>query len=418
MFETDQNKSAVNKTILNNGLTVVSEYIPAVRSVSCGLWIKTGSRDEDMSRNGIAHFLEHMIFKGTKKRSALKIARSLEDLGGSLNAYTSKELTIFYTHSLDNHIKTSLDVLFDMTSNSLLRERDVEMEKQVILEEINAVKDTPDEYIFDLFHEQLFPGQTMGLPIQGKPETVLSITRDDLFDYWKQNYVAENMVLCVAGNIAHDDLIKMVENNVSLPRGIVQNKYPQPEFSQGLHEHSVEPFQQLHFCTGTKGVSYLSPDRFNVIALSSYLGGGMSSQLFQMIREKYGLAYTVYSTVDFFKDSGLISFYLGTDSKNEQKAIDLLYKELIKITEIPLSSSKIKRIKDQLKGSFLLGLESTNRRMTRLAKNEIYYSDQVSVSSVLESINQVSSDSILENAQKLLNIKSFNSVKVGPKKKH
>ncbi|MCD4691682.1 MAG: insulinase family protein [Calditrichales bacterium] len=406
--------STIQKTVLDNGLTVVSEHIPSVRSLSLGVWVKAGSRYESAQNNGVAHFLEHIFFKGTKKRSALKIAQSLEELGGSLNAYTSKELTVFYTHSLDSHLSVSMNVLADMLCNSLFRKHDIENERQVIFEEINSAKDTPDEYIFDVFQEKLFPDQPIGYPILGTKDTVKKFGRSMLIDFWMRFYNLNNIVISAAGNVNHEKLVKLASDQFHFQSGRFEVELSQPKAAEKIDIEFKEPVNQSHICIGLEGLSYMTEDRYKLIALNSYLGGGMSSKLFQVIREKHGLAYTVYSSLDFFKDTGMISFYLGTDKRNQKRAIKILFNEIEKLTQKEISNSAVHKIKKQLKGSFILGLESANRRMTRLAKNEIYYKRQITLNELLEKIDSITSASLLDIAQKLFIMDKFNIIRLSP----
>ncbi len=404
----------IQKTVLDNGLTVISEYIPTVRSISVGAWVKVGSRYEEAALNGTAHFLEHMVFKGTKKRSALKIAQALEDLGGSLNAYTSKELTVYYTHSLDSHLSISINVLADLLFNPLLRTRDLAKEKQVVLEEISSVKDTPDEYIVDIFQEKLFPQQALGFPILGTNESMGNISRESLTEFWENFYCADNIILCAAGNIRHDKLVRLAEKQFNFKRRHLPVELNQPVAARQIDLVMKEPVNQMHICAGIEGVSYLSDERYQLIALNTYLGGGMSSRLFQVIREKHGLAYSVYSFIDFFKDTGIFSFYIGTDKKNHQRAVDLLFQEIDKVTQKPISAITVHKTREQLKGSFLLGLESTYRRMSRLAKNEIYYGRQISLDEMIEKIDAINPDSLLDIARKIFIKDKFNIICLFP----
>ena len=355
-----------------------------------------------------------MVFKGTKTRSALEIASALEDLGGSLNAYTSKEMTVFYTHTLDQHLPVSVEILSDMVCHSLFRPQDIETERRVVLEEINAVKDTPEEYIFDLFQEKLFLHHPLGYPILGRVETVSKFDGQTVSDFWHSFYQPENMLFCAAGNLNHDELVRLVEKNFTLPAGKVPKKTDPPAPQKQFKEQLPQGVHQTHICIGGTGLHYLSPQRYDLIALNTYLGGGMSSRLFQVIREKYGLAYSVYSNADFFRDTGIISFYIGTDPKNEKQAVELLTEEIEKVRSQPLPPQTIQRVKEQLKGSFLLGLEGSNRRMTRLAKNHIYYDRNIPEEEVLDSIESINSDSVLELAQKLFNMRWLNMVTIHP----
>jgi len=410
----EQAKTRIEKTVLSNGLTVISEYVPAVRSVSVGVWVKTGTRYENALNNGIAHFLEHMVFKGTKRRSAFKIVQSIEELGGSLNAYTSKELTVYYAHALDSQLTNCINVLSDMLCHSLFRQRDIDREKQVVLEEISSVKDTPDEYIFDLFQENLFPHQPIGFPILGTVDSVKNITREELIEFWSKYYCSDNIVIAAAGNLQHDRFVKVVEKKFNfLPQAFVVS-FEQPQSAKNIDIELSEPLNQAHLCVGLEALSYLSQDRYALMAINSYLGGGMSSKLFQVIREKYGLAYSVFSFVDFFRDTGMLSFYIGTDKRNQKKALHILFNEIDRLTQKELHKSRVQKIKEQMKGNFLLALESSNRRMTRLARNEIYYNRQIELDELVQSIEAISQDSLHAFSRNIFNFDHFNIVKLNP----
>lgn len=402
----------VEKTILNNGLTVISETLPTVRSISLGIWVQIGSRYENKRNNGLAHFLEHMVFKRTKKRSGLQIARALEELGGNLNAYTSKELTHYYTFSLDEHLPVCVDVLADLICNPLFLESDVEKEKQVVVEEINAVKDTPEEYLFDLFQEKLFPDHPLGFPILGKESTVSGFNTDMVKKFWQTYYVPQNIIISAAGRVDHQKLVKLVEKYFHFEHSGQIPETSKPKVAQQVNLEIKESFNQAHIVAGLEGLPYASDDRFALIALNAYLGGGMSSRAFQIIRERYGLAYMVYSTTDFFKDSGIFSFYIGTDSAHRKKAIQLLTKEIRKVTEKQINQSAIKRLKEQLKGHLLLGMENTVHRMSRLAKNEIYFGRQIPLAESVEKINELSQKKIFDVAEKLFNLNKLNIIQM------
>jgi predicted Zn-dependent peptidase len=404
----------IEKTILGNGLTVISEAIPSLRSVSLGVWVKTGTRFEEEYNNGIAHFLEHMVFKGTKRRSAFKIAQSLEEVGGSLNAYTSKELTVYYAHILDFQLAKGVNVLSDMICNSLFRDIDIEKEKQVVFEEISAVRDTPDEYIFDLFQEKMYPDQPIGFPILGTLETVKNFNRQKLMDFWTKYYCPDNIIVAAAGNLKHEKLVKLVEKNFELNNRLSEVSFCPPKASSHISLAYDEPVNQTHICAGLESLSYLAENRYDLIALNTHIGGGMSSKLFQIIREKHGLAYSVYSFVDFFRDTGMFSFYLGTDKNNQKKALRILFQEINKLNQKEINLSRVAKIKEQMKGNFLLGLESSNRRMSRLAKNEIYYGRQIELSELLEKIDFITPQSLLNMARSIFDMDKMNVIMLNP----
>jgi predicted Zn-dependent peptidase len=385
-----------------------------VRSVSIGVWVKTGSRSEKISENGIAHFLEHMVFKGTKIRSPLKIAQSMESLGGSLNAFTGKELTCFFVNALDSHLKNAVEILADIVCNSIFPEKEINREKQVVLEEIKSIKDTPEEYVFDVFHDKLFPNSSLGRPILGSENIINTINRSHILSFWKDNYFGENIIISAAGQLSHSSLIKLVDKYFV--------------FSNGPHEKSVEsfntaiaksyyldqPISQAHLCTGGISISYKSENRFPLMVLNTYLGGGMSSRLFQQVRERRGLAYSVYSFLDFYSDVGLFGIYAGTDYKKLDIIQNLLKDELHRISGEPMKNNTLSKLKNQLKGTSVLSLESTSRRMSRLAKNEIYFEEYISLDKLIDSIDQVQQDDIMSIAQTVFRPDDFITVVLNP----
>jgi predicted Zn-dependent peptidase len=404
------NKPIFRKTILNNGLTIISEQIESVRSVSIGIWIKTGSRFEKMKYNGISHFIEHMIFKGTKRRSALKIAQSIESLGGNLNAFTGKEITCYYVHLLDIHLKQAVDVLSDMLCNSLFHEKEIAKEKMVVIEEIKAVKDTPEDYIFDIFQEKLFPNCTLGSPILGTADSISQFDRDKIISYWEKFYSASNTVITAAGNVEHDKLVQLIEKYLTLPETKYKNKSSLVNKSEYKSYEIHQPINQAHLCIGNIGIPYTSEMRYPLLLLNTYLGGGMSSRLFQKLREKNGLAYSVYSFIDFYKDTGIFGVYIGTDKKKFLKAKKLLIQELESVSQKQIPENTLTKLKNQLKGSIVLGLENTSRRMSQLAKNEIYLGKNIGIDDIINSIDTVSSHDIFKAARHIIQTNKFTSV--------
>jgi predicted Zn-dependent peptidase len=387
-------QSEYKKTKLPNGLTILTEKIPYIRSVSIGVWIKSGSRDESKEANGMAHFLEHMLFKGTKRRSAREIARSLESVGGYLNAFTSKEQTCFYADILDTQISKAVDVLSDMICHSVFAPKELEKERQVILDEIDSVEDTPDDLVQDIFVEKLYPDHSLGLPILGSRNSVKNLSREMLIEFYLKNYTAENILIAAAGNIDHDKLVDLCEIKFQLaPNSNISTSNSSPQIGQGaylLNRH----INQAHICLGTSALPYNHHLKYELLLLNTVLGVGMGSRLFQNIRELHGVAYSVYSFVDFFKDNGLLAIYLGTERSKKDKAISLIEKEIKKLRSKPLSRSELQRIKAQLKGNLILGLENTARRMGRLAKMEIYLQKFQDVDQIIHDIDNVSSDGI------------------------
>jgi len=386
-----------------------------VRSVAVGIWVRTGSRYENRPENGIAHFLEHMMFKGTKKRTPLKIVQSLESLGGNLNAFTSKEITCYFSNSLDSHLRQSVEVLADMVCNSVFPEKEIRREQFVVLEEIKSVKDTPEDHIFDIFYDKLFPESSIGRPILGREDSVNDFQRDDLINFWHRYYTPENIVVAASGNLGHSRLVNLVNKYFHFDSGAIPG-IPEPaRIDQNKMYVYDQPINQAHLCVGGKGIHYTSSDRIALLVLNAYLGGGMSSRLFQNLREKRGLAYSVYSYAEFYSDIGLFGVYLGTDSAKIDMARALIYREFQYLRERHLSPGILKKVKDQLKGNLVLGLEGTSRRMSRLAKNEIYFGEYIPIDALINKIDLVSSEDINRLANQILHPENFISVILQPK---
>jgi predicted Zn-dependent peptidase len=358
------------------------------------VWIKAGSRNENLEENGIAHFLEHMLFKGTKRRSAREIARSLESVGGYLNAFTSKEQTCFFAEIMDTQLVRAIDVLSDMICNSLFSEKELGKEREIILDEIDSVEDTPDDLVQDIFIEKLYPENSLGYPILGSKSSVKEISRDQLIDFYQTHYSASNIIIAATGNIEHEKLVLLCEKKFQLPeQHNIQNISHPSKIGDG--EFLVKrQINQAHICLGTHALPYHHHLKFDLLLLNTVLGVGMGSRLFQNIRERYGVAYSIYSFVDFFRDDGLLAVYLGTEKNKKDLALKLIAKEIDRLCSKPLSKSELMRVKSQLKGNLFLGLENTTRRMSRLAKMEIYLQKYHTVDQMIEAIDAVSSSSI------------------------
>lgn len=408
----------INKTILDNGLTVVTEQVSFYKSASIGVWVKTGSRYETRENMGIVHFIEHMLFKGTHSRSAMEIASSIEDLGGSINAFTGKEETCFYIHVLDTHIKEGIEILGDMISNSVFDIKDIKTEKQVVLEEIKAVKDTPDEYVFDLLQEKVFPNDPLGYPILGNSHNVKKISYDQIKEFIMNHYTPQNIVISAAGNLNHHEIVNWVSANFDLVPDIKKPQIIETKMQPGVNFVKYKNLNQAHICIASEGCSYSNEERFNLVALNAFLGNGLSSKLFQVLREELGLVYSVYSFLDFYLDTGMVGFYLGTDQRNIEKAVSCLKNELKKLSDTFLPDHTISNLKEQIKGNLFLSLESTFKRMTRIAKNEIYYNRYISSEELVQKINNISSESVCKAARKFLNTSMLSSVSLSPVQKN
>lgn len=391
------------KTTLANGLTIISEHLPAVRSISLGVWIRTGTRFENRDNNGVAHFLEHMIFKGTRRRSPRKIVRDIESLGGQINAFTSKEQTCYHVEILDEHLPQAIDVLSDILCRSSFPEKEIDKERSVILDEIQSVEDTPDELAHEYFVEKLYPDNALGFPILGSKETVSAIQRDDVLSFYKSQYVAKNIVIAAAGNVDHEKLVKFVSKKFQFEEGDAPEAPPIPDrFNHG--EYFVEkPIHQAHICMGVPSYHFGHENKYDLMVMNAILGGGMGSRLFQNIRERHGIAYGIYSFFDFYFDSGLFGVYLGTDKKNIKNVFKLLAKEFSRLRDKAVSPKELREAKSQLKGNIVLGLESSAARMNRLAMLELYLDNFKKIDSVIEKIDAVTAESILATSHELLN---------------
>jgi predicted Zn-dependent peptidase len=404
--------SEFQKSVLPGGIRLVSEKIPHVRSVALGVWLPLGSRYETKENNGISHFIEHMAFKGTPTRSSLDIAREIESGGGYVNAFTGKETVCFLVHVLDQHLPQAVEVLADIISNPLFAEEMIQHEKTVVLEEISDMEDNPEELIHEHFVTQLFPNNPMGLPILGNRDTVNSFTRQQLLNTFASHHIGNQMVIAAAGNLEHDALNDIIKDRFHF-NGIVEDLPPydsrgeqkggniQP-YSPGRRYFSKEGILQTHICCGTQGLAYSNPQKFAFMILNTALGGGMSSRLFQNIREKFGFTYNVYSFADTFQETGLFGVYMGTEPGKTNEAIGLILKEFDDLRKEPLIDTELQRLKDQVKGNLMLGLEQVSSRMYRLAKMEIYLQEYLSLDDILHLIDKVTAEDVLAMAQFLL----------------
>ncbi len=410
--------SSYRKTESDLGLRIVSERMPWVRSVGVGIWVMTGSVYENDEESGISHMLEHMVFKGTERRSGLEIARAIEGVGGHINAFTSKELTCFYAQVLDDHLDLALDVLCDLLVAPRLAPDDIEREKLVIGEEIRHYEDTPHELIFDYFARTLFGDHPMARTILGTAQTVRKMTRESLFDYLRSHYTCNRIVIAAAGNLDHRRLVQGVEKRLkALPRTSNDNlpplAYPEPR-----SETVKRSVQGAHLCRGVPGVRYADERKIAALLLSNLLGGGMSSRLFQRVREKEALAYNVYSYMDTMRDTGVFGIYVGTDPARLDRVIDVLNEEYDLILRNGIPEDELTRVKEQLKGNFMLGLENTSGRMFRLAKMEIYLNRFLTLDDTLALIDRVNLDEITKLAKQFLSIDRQYSAIILPKEEN
>ncbi len=412
---------AYEKTTLDNGLTVVTETIPSVRSVSLGVWVDVGSRDERAAENGLSHVLEHMVFKGTSKRRSHQINQTIEGRGGYLNAFTSKEHTCYYARMLDEHLDRGVDVLTDLVQRPTLAERDLEKEKQVILEELKAVEDAPDDLIFDQFEQELFGSNPLARPIIGTKETITSFTRPMVAEYVDTHYRPERMVLAAAGNLRHRDLVRLARKYANFDRGPKPEIDPRslrlPLADEGKTARAVEvgkPISQAHLVIGTRALSGTDEDRYVMLVLNTLLGGGMSSRLHQNIREKYGFCYAVYSFNSTMSDAGAFGVYIATDPSKAKRSHDLIVRELRRLVEKPITPNELTRTKNQVKGSLMLSLESTSSRMTRLGRCELYFNRYLTLDEITVGLDAVTAADVQRLAGKLFGDEAFTSILYRP----
>ena len=390
----------IQTTVLPNGLRIVTESMPSVRSVSLGIWVGTGSRVEKGSESGLSHFIEHMVFKGTVNRSAEEIARSVDSVGGGLDAFTSKELVSFNTKVLDEHLPIALDVLSDMVLNPVFREDDIEKEKGVILEEIKSEADQPEFVLHEMFISNFWKGHGLGRPILGTRETVKKFSRQMLFDFYNRVYAPKNILVTAAGSLEHDKIVALVNerfSDLSDRDGFPLDKTPVA--SAPIILKNKESLEQVHITVGVPAYELAHEMRFPLYVLNTVLGGGMSSRLFQNIREKQGLVYSVYSELNLFSDTGCTTIYAGTGVETARQVVSSIIQEIINVKEDLIGEDELRRAKDHLKGSLMLSLESTSSRMSNLARQELYFPRFYSFDEMLESIECVSREQVQQVAQ-------------------
>jgi predicted Zn-dependent peptidase len=382
-------------TTLANGVRVITEAMPHVRSVSVGIWVGSGSRRETGDYNGIAHFIEHMLFKGTTRRSAEDIARSVDSIGGNLDAFTAKELVCYNTKVLDQHLSQAFDVLADLVLHPRFLEEDIEKEKGVILEEIKMEADSPDYLVHEIFSANFWKDHPLGKPILGTPQTVKRFDQEMIRSFYSAVYAPANLVVTAAGNLTHDGLVALAREHLeSLPPGPPAPADQPPSTHARIALRNKKALEQVHLCLGVPSYPLPHEERFACYVLNTLLGGGMSSRLFQNIRERQGLAYAVFSELNPYRDTGCLSVYAGTSAKTARKVVDSILAEFRQLKEAPVPDEELRRAKDHLKGSLMLSLESTSSRMSNLARQEMYFGRFFSLDELVESIEAVSADDV------------------------
>lgn len=403
-----------HKTVLENGLKIVSERLDHLKSVSVGIWVNSGSRDEKPEQNGISHFIEHMIFKGTRNRTTLQIAKDLDRIGGMSNAFTGQENTCFHARVLGSHFCRLADILSDIFLNSTFDPMDMDRERQVILQEINMVEDTPDENVYVLFNQVFWKNHALGLPILGTQETVSAIQRENILQCVEEFYGPENVIVSAAGNIEHETLVSFFRPLFEkMERGSRRRKRwpPQPNIAVACHKKRLE---QVHVSLGAEAPSLKDERRFACTVLNILLGGNMSSRLFQEIRENKGLAYSVFSFLSSYCDSGLFGVYLATDDSNVNPALETIQKEIRKIQNGDLSDADLIAAKDHLVGGIYLSSENPDSRMMRLAKNELVFDRYVGYEEVAGYFEKVTLDEVIDVAREIFRKDRIALVTLGP----
>ncbi len=409
--------STYKKTVLPNGIRVVTETIPYVRSVSMGIWLNVGSRDETPETNGIGHFLEHMVFKGTRNRNVREIAQSLESLGGYLNAFTTKEHTCFYARVLDNHIPTAIDVLSDLVLHGTFLPKELEREKLVVIEELKNAEDNPEDIIHDYFEKAIFPSHSLGYPIIGTTANLQRFSGDDLRTHVTSHYHPERMVVAAAGNLQHDALVEHVARLFKGARPSKNGRKRDAGPRRGsLHKvlEYQKPITQAHVLLGAIAPGLNHKDRYPMLVLNALLGEGMSSRLYQNIREKYGFAYSVFSYVNMMSDTGVFGAYIGTDKKNIQRSQELIIKEVVALKTKPVSKKELDRTKSQIKGTMMLGLENMSGRMTRLGTSELYFESFTSLDAIISRIDAVTPEAVQRVATGLFKEEELSTIVIRP----
>ncbi len=387
----------IARTEFSSGLRVVTERMPGVRSVALGMWVLAGSRDEDPAISGSSHFLEHLLFKGTTSRSALDIAQSFDAVGGDLNAFTAKEYTCFYARVLDRDLPMAVEHLADMLQHSVIRTADLDAERQVILEEIHMHEDSPEDVVHDLYTQALWPEHPLGRPVLGTVQTIEAATRERVRRFYRKHYVPGNFVVVATGNVRHDDVVRLLRRHLETGRALRDGQAstwnlrsagqtPAPSGRDLVRRRRTE---QAHICLGTNGLPRTDPDRFAFLIVNTALGGGMSSRLFQKIREERGLAYSVYSYHSQYTEAGLFTAYAGTTPARAHEVVALLRREMGEVGDGRLTSQEFERAKGHVKGSLVLSLEDPGGRMSRLGKSEIAHGEILTVDQTLRRIEAV-----------------------------
>ena len=405
----------IQRHVLPNGLVVVTETMNHVRSVSIGVWVRNGSRREAMEQNGLAHFMEHMVFKGTERRSAEAIAREMDSVGGMLDAFTSKEQICFNAKVLDQNLPIAFDVIADLVLRPRFDSEDVAKEQQVVLEEIKMDLDNPEYMLHEIFTRGFWPEHPLGRPILGTPETVKQFSREALQTRFREWFAPDHLVVTAAGNVPHQDVLSLVQREFGhLPANGALEDHTPPKTDAPLAVERKKELEQVHLCIGVPSLPIAHERRFGIAVLNNMLGGGMSSRLFQNIREKRGLAYAVFSEITPYSDAGMLTVYAGTAKETVGQVLDLTVAEFRSMKESPVSDEELRRAKNHLKGSLMLSLESTSSRMSNLARQEIYFGKFYTLDEILASIEAVTREDVQTLAQEFFRPEQISATVLGP----
>ncbi len=411
---------SVKRSVHSSGLRIVTEEVPSVRSAAVGIWVNVGSRDEAPATAGASHFLEHLLFKGTTSRTALEISSSIESVGGEMNAFTSKEYTCFYARVIDTDLPMAIDVVSDLITSSIVTALDVDAERKVVLEEIAMRDDDPSDLVHDLFSDTYYGDTQIGRPILGTVDSIKGMSRSTVFNYYKKKYLPQDLVVAVAGNIKHKRVVAMVEQALSrdnfldvLAAPVIRPNIPIKNTKQQSVGLMYKKSEQAHMFYGMQGVARADDRRFAMGVLSAALGGGMSSRLFQEIREKRGLAYSVYAYAQQFAGSGVLGFYAGCNPTKAVEVVEIIRSVLSDVADNGMTHEEIERAKGAVRGSLVLSQEDTGSRMSRIGKNEIVYGQVMDFDDILKAISRVSAQDIHEIASEFL-VKTPTLALVGP----
>ena len=402
------------KSVLGNGIRVLTERMPHVRSVAVGVWDETGSRHESEARGGMSHLIEHLVFKGTTTRTAEVIASTMDSVGGQMDAFTTKEHTCFYVQVLDEHLPLAVDLLTDILLRSRFDAEELEREKSVVMQEIKMVEDTPDDLIHDLFAAHVWSGHPLGRPILGTREGVTGFEREQVVTYFGEHYVSPRIIIAVAGNVTHDRVLELFATGFEGFGQPGADRLEEPPHTRPGINIVPKALEQVHLVMGFPGLPHAAPERYALYLLNDVIGGSMSSRLFQEIRERQGLAYSIHSGVQAFRDTGSVYIYAASDPQNFSKVLKLVLAELRKLKKHGISLDELARAKNHLKGSLMLSLESTSSRMNRLAKHEMHFGSFLSMNAMLEAIDQVRHEEVQGLVDEVLDEEQLALTTYGP----